>query len=96
MKIAVEYNGSHYYWVDTITIHDEYDYACAILVSSAGYVFPICVDKITVDDTYNFEKERQNSIERLKHEQAQLKLQMELDAALAQACRPVPVTDKYF
>ena len=92
MKITVEYNGSHYYWVDTITMHDEYDYACAILVSSTGNAFPICIDKVTVvDDTYNFEKEKQKCIERLKREQSQLRVQMELDAALARSFKRVAV-----
>lgn len=90
MKITVEYNGSRYYWVDTITMHDEYDYAFAILISSNGSAIPMCIDKITVvDDTYNFEKETQKCIEKLKCKQSQLKLQMELDAAIARVVKPV-------
>lgn len=48
MKIPVQYNNKYYYWVDTVVMHDEYDYACAILVSGSGSVFPICIDKIKV------------------------------------------------
>ena len=83
MKILVKYNNSYYYWVDTITMHDEYDYSCAILVSSRGIAFPICLDKIeVVDDSYNYEKQRQRKIDELKCKISTLKLQMELDAKL--------------
>ena len=85
MKIPVEYNGSYYYWVDTIVMHDEYDYACAILVSSNGSAFPICIDKIkVVDDSYSYEKEAQKAINQLKYENSQLRSQMALDAQLGQ------------
>ena len=95
MKIAVEYNGSHYYWVDTVVMHDEYDYTCAILVSSDGKALPTDIDKITiVDDAYNLEKVTKNEIERLKSEQAQLQLEMELDAAIARIAKPVTVVEQ--
>ena len=80
MKIIVKYNNSYYYWVDTVTMHDEYDYTCAILVSSKGVAFPICLDKIeVVDDSYNHEKQTQRKIKELKSETSMLKQQMELD-----------------
>lgn len=94
MKIPVKYNDNFYYWVDTVVMHDEYDYTCAVLVSKTGNVFSIHTDKITVvDDTYDFEKEKQKCIERLRYEQAQLKLQMELDAMIARVARPVTVVE---
>lgn len=59
MKIIVKYNNTYYYWVDTLTMHDEYDYTCAILVSSKGIAFPVCLDKIeVVDDSYKLKKEQ--------------------------------------
>ena len=80
MKIIVKYNNSYYYWVDTVTMHDEYNYTCAILVSSKGVAFPICLDKIeVVDDSYNHEKQTQRKIDELKIKNSMLKLQMELD-----------------
>ena len=83
MKIIVKYNNSYYYWVDTVTMHDEYDYTCAILVSSKGAAFPICLDKIEVaDDSYNYEKETQGRIKELKTEISMLDQQMQLDAKL--------------
>lgn len=83
MKIIVKYNNSYYYWVDTVTMHDEYDYACAILVSSKGVAFMICLDKIeVVDDSYNYEKQIQRQIDELKSKSSWLKLQMEIDAKL--------------
>ena len=83
MKIPVKYNNSYYYWVDTIVMRDEYDYTCAVLVSSSGKAFPICIDEIeVVDDSYNYEKQKQRRIDELKSKSSQLKLQMELDAKL--------------
>lgn len=83
MKIIVKYNNAYYYWVDTVTMHDEYDYACAILVSSKGVAFPICLDKIeVVDDNYNYETQLRRQIDALKYENSQLKSQMELNAKL--------------
>ena len=83
MKIIVKYNNCYYYWVDTVTMHDEYDYICAILVSSKGVAFPISLDKIeVVDDSYNYEKQKQRQIDELKSKSSWLKLQMALDAKL--------------
>lgn len=85
MRILVKYNNSSYYWVDTITMHDEYDYACAILVSSKGVAFPICLDKIeVVDDNYHCEKQIQREIEGLKAEASDLKVQMALEKRLTE------------
>lgn len=84
MKIRVKYNNSYYYWVDTVVIHDEYDYTCAVLVSSSGRAFPICIDKIeVVDDDYNYEKECAKRIDLLKRENFQLNEQMRLDMAIS-------------
>ena len=83
MKIIVKYNNSYYYWVDTVTMHDEYNYTCAILVSSKGVAFPICLDKIeVVDDCYNHEKQIQIQIDELKSKSSFLKSQIVLDAKL--------------
>lgn len=83
MKIIVKYNNSYCYWVDTVTMHDEHDYVCAILVSSKGVAFPICLDKIeVVDDGYNYEKQIQRRIDELKSESSWLKAQMEVAAKL--------------
>lgn len=83
MKIIVKYNNSYYYWVDTVTMHDEYDYVCAILVSSKGVAFSVCLDKIEVtDDSYNYEKEMQGRIRELKTEISMLDQQMQLNAKL--------------
>lgn len=84
MKIFVKYNDSYYYWVDTVVMHDEYDYTCAILVSSSGIAFPVCIDKINVvDDNYNYKKNVQKRIDALKHEHFELNEQMRLDAELS-------------
>ena len=84
MKILVKYNNSYYYWVDTVVMHDEYDYTCAVLVSSSGSAFPICIDKIeVVDDNYNYEKEKQKKIDELNWRNSMLQQQMELDKKLA-------------
>lgn len=73
MKILVKYNNSYYYWVDTVN-------TCAILVSSEGVAFPRSLDKIeVVDDSYNYEKQRQREIDELKSNTSMLKLLMELD-----------------
>jgi hypothetical protein len=83
MKIIVKYNNSYYYWVDTVTMHDEYDYICAVLVSSKGAAFPVCLDKIeVVDDSYNYETQIRRQIDALEYESSQLKSQMELNAKL--------------
>lgn len=59
MKILVKYNNSYYYWVDTVVMHDEYDYTCAVLVSSSGIAFPICIKQIeVVDESYKYEKQK--------------------------------------
>lgn len=84
MKIPVKYNDSYYYWVDTVVMHDEYDYTCAVLVSGNGSAFPICIDKIkVVGDDYDYEKNVQKYIARLKQENFQLNEQMRLDAELS-------------
>ena len=83
MKILVKYNNSNYYWVDTVTMQDEYTYTCAILVSSSGRAFPICIDKIeVVDDSYNYEKEKQKKIDELERLNSMLKRQMEIEAKI--------------
>ena len=88
MKILVKYNHSHYYWVDTVVIHDEYDCACAVLVSNSGSVFAINIDKIeVVDDDYSYEKNVQKRIDALKQENFRLQGQMQLDAKLSQLHR---------
>ena len=85
MKIIVEYNGSQYYWVDTITMHDEQDYPCAILVSRDGTICIICTSAIKViDDNYNYEKSVRKQIDTLKQETYQLQQQMLSDATLQQ------------
>ena len=87
MKIPVKYNNAYYYWVNTVVIHEEYDYICAILVSGNGGVFPVCIDKIkVVDDGYDFEKNAQKRIDELKYENLQLNEQMRLDAAIGEMC----------
>lgn len=84
MKIPVKYNDSYYYWVDTVVIRDEYDCACAILVSGNGSAFPICIDKIKVaGDDYDYEKNIQKRIDELKYKNFQLNEQMRLDAELS-------------
>lgn len=83
MKIIVKYNNSYYYWVDTVTMHDEYDYTCAILVSSKGIAFPICLDKIeVVDDSYNYEKQTQRQINELKIKTSWQNIRMKYDAEM--------------
>lgn len=92
MKILVKYNNSHYYWVDTVVMHDEYDYICAVLVSNNGGVFAICIDKIeVVGDDYAYEKNVQKRIDMLKQENFSLQEKMRLDAQLSQLhkCRQV-------
>lgn len=85
MKIPVKYNNSYYYWVDTVVMHDEYDYTCAVLVSNSGSVFTICIDKIeVVDDDYVYEKNVQKRIDTLKQENFRLQGQMQLDAKISQ------------
>ena len=85
MKILVKYNNSYYYWVDTVVMHDEYDYTCAVLVSNNGSVFTICIDKIeVVDDDYIYEKNVQKRIDTLKQENFRLQEQMKLAAKLSQ------------
>ena len=85
MKIPVQYNNSYYYWIDTVVMHDEYDYTCAILVSSNGSAFPIRIDKIkVVADDYDYEKNVQECIKQLKYENFQLNEQMRLDAAISE------------
>ena len=37
MKILVKYNGSYYYWVDTVKMLDDSIYA--ILISNKGALF---------------------------------------------------------
>ena len=84
MKILVKYNNSYYYWVDTVVMHDEYDYTCAVLVSSSGRAFSICIDKIEViDDKYNYEKEKNNKIDELYWRNSMLQQQMEIDKKLS-------------
>ena len=84
MKMLVKYNGHHYYWVDTITMHDEYDYACAILISDSGAAFPTCLDNIeVVDDRYNYAKESQRIIDELKWQSSMLKQQEEISAEIS-------------
>lgn len=84
MKIPVQYNNLYYYWVDTVVMHDEYNYVCAILVSNNGSVFPICVDNIkVVGDDYDFEKNIQKRIFELEQENFQLNEQMRLDAEIS-------------
>ena len=88
MRIIVKYNNSYYFWVDTVVMHDEYDYTCAILVSSNGNAFPVCIDKIeVVDDNYNYEKHKEREIDRLKWESAMLQQRAELDAELSRHIR---------
>lgn len=84
MKILVKYNNSYYYWVDTVVMHDEYDYTCAVLVSSSGRAFPICIEQIeVVDDSYNYEKQKGKRIDELYWEKSMLQQQMEIDKKLA-------------
>ena len=49
-KIAVILNGNRenvYFWVDSVTMHDEYDYVCAVLICPKnGTVF--CRDISTI------------------------------------------------
>ena len=95
MKIPVKYNDSYYYWVDTVVMHDEYDYACAILVANDGSAFPICIDKIkVVGDDYDYEKNVQKRIATLKQKNFQLNEQMRLDAALGQLYRAPDMGDE--
>lgn len=83
MKILVEYHKNFYYWVDTVVMHDEYEYPCAILISSSGIPFTISIASIkVVDDAYNCEKQRQKTIEKLRYDNYQLEQQMKLDAQI--------------
>jgi hypothetical protein len=83
MKILVEYDKKFYYWVDTVVMHDEYEYPCAVLISSSGIPFTISMALIkVVDDTYNCEKQMQKMIEKLKYDSYQLQQQTELDAQI--------------
>ena len=92
MKILVKYNNSYYYWVDTVVMHDEYDYTCAVLVSNNSSVFTICIDKIeVVDDDYAYEKNIQKRIDTLKQENFRLQEKMKLDARLSQLHKPAEV-----
>lgn len=83
MKIPVKHNDNYYYWVDTVVMHDEYDYACAVLISKSGIAFTINIAEIkVVSDDYDYEKNVQKTIERLKVENFQLQEQMRLDEKL--------------
>lgn len=83
MKIPVKYNDCYYYWVDSVVMHDEYDYVCAVLISKFGTAFAINMREITVvDDNYDYEKNIQKTIERLKIESFQLQEQMKLGEKL--------------
>lgn len=84
MKIPVKYNDSYYYWVDTVVMHDERDYTCAVLVSDNGNAFPICIDRIkVVDDSYNYKKNVQKRIDELKLKDFELAERTRLEAALS-------------
>lgn len=88
MKIPVKYNDAYYYWVDTVVMHDERDYTCAILVSDNGSAFSICIDKIkVVADDYDYKKNVQKCIDKLKFENFELKTRTQLEAELSKALR---------
>ena len=90
MRIIVKYNNSYYFWVDTVVMHDEYDYTFAILISSNGSAFPVCIDKITVvDDDYNHKKYTEKEANRLDWENFMLQEQEKFDAEVSKHRNPI-------